>query len=394
MHCQNCGKKLKPNEKFCTVCGYYNDGEEKEEKNEEEIEYNEIVLDDEDDDLESFDFEDDDEEIIPKEEIQAEQEQQTEEEKEEKNEEEKEEDFEEFKIDEIPKEEKKEKHTKYYEYEHLLDSFIGEDANTIKNKTFNLYAFIFSWLYFIYRKMYFTGTVGLLVSIIIFIYFRVLYLPFIILSMIVLGFTFNKIYVSYAKRKISKIVLKDDDLLEKEACEKIGRVNFLIPLLVYSVYLIVIIIIYLGIRINPDYNPKFFKENSNNDASCISLIKKSYNYSKKELNISDIDSAVCKKENDEYTLYLKYTDIIQYYNMKEGTLYYQNDTNDIKSLEEKSINNTITNEEQELLNIKKKIEIEYEEIYKNSKDEEKLIKEKKNKKERLYFDYSKEEITR
>ena len=42
----------------------------------------------------------------------------------------------------------------------------------------------------------------------------------------------------------------------------------------------------------------------------------------------------------------------------------------------------------------KNIEIEYEEIYKNSKDEEKLIKEKKNKKERLYFDYSKEEITR
>ena len=37
----------------------------------------------------------------------------------------------EFKIDDIPtnnKKEKKEK-TKYYEYEYLLDSFIGEDAN-------------------------------------------------------------------------------------------------------------------------------------------------------------------------------------------------------------------------------------------------------------------------
>lgn len=387
MNCQNCGKKLKPNEKFCTVCGYYNSEEKTEDKIEEEVEYNDKELDDEDDDLDSFDFdlENDETEVSESENTND------------FNDEEKEE-FEEFKIDANPtnnKKEKKEK-TKYYEYEYeyLLDSFIGEDANIIKEKTFNIYAFIFNWLYFIYRKMYITGILGLLVSLLIFIYIRILYLPFIILSMISIGFTFNKIYISYAKRMISKIVLKDDDLLEKETCEKKGRVNFIIPLIIYTIYLVIIVVVYLGIRINPDYNQKFFKENSNNDASCISMIKKAYNYSKNTLNITDINSAVCRKNNKDYTIYLKYTDIIQYYNLKEGTLYYQTDTTEIKPLEEKSINNTITNEEQELLNLKKKIEMEYEEIYKSSKNEQKLIKEKKNKTERLNYDYTKEEITR
>ena len=387
MNCQNCGKKLKPNEKFCTVCGYYNSEEKTEDKIEEEIEYNDKELDDEDDDLDSFDFdlENDETEVSESENTND------------FNDEEKEE-FEEFKIDANPtnnKKEKKEK-TKYYEYEYeyLLDSFIGEDANIIKEKTFNIYAFIFNWLYFIYRKMYITGILGLLVSLLIFIYIRILYLPFIILSMISIGFTFNKIYVSYAKRMISKIVLKDDDLLEKETCEKKGRVNFIIPLIIYTIYLVIIVVVYLEIRINPDYNQKFFKENSNNDASCISMIKKAYNYSKSTLNITNINSAVCRKNNKDYTIYLKYTDIIQYYNLKEGTLYYQTDTTEIKPLEEKSINNTITNEEQELLNLKKKIEMEYEEIYKSSKNEQKLIKEKKNKTERLNYDYTKEEITR
>ena len=387
MNCQNCGKKLKPNEKFCTVCGYYNSEEKTEDKIEEEIEYNDKELDDEDDDLDSFDFdlENDETEVSESENTND------------FNDEEKEE-FEEFKIDANPtnnKKEKKEK-TKYYEYEYeyLLDSFIGEDANIIKERTFNIYAFIFNWLYFIYRKMYITGILGLLVSLLIFIYIRILYLPFIILSMISIGFTFNKIYISYAKRMISKIVLKDDDLLEKETCEKKGRVNFIIPLIIYTIYLVIIVVVYLGIRINPDYNQKFFKENSNNDASCISMIKKAYNYSKNTLNITDINSAVCRKNNKDYTIYLKYTDIIQYYNLKEGTLYYQTDTTEIKPLEEKSINNTITNEEQELLNLKKKIEMEYEEIYKSSKNEQKLIKEKKNKTERLNYDYTKEEITR
>ena len=358
MNCQNCGKKLKPNEKFCTVCGYYNSKEETDNKIEEEIEYNDIELDDEDDDLDSFDFDLENDEVDISENDNS---NDIEEEKEEK----KEEEFEEFNIDDIPtnnKKEKKEK-TKYYEYEYLLDSFIGEDANIIKEKTFNIYAFIFNWLYFIYRKMYITGILGLLVSLLIFIYIRIIYLPFIILIMIIIGFTFNKIYVSYAKRMISKIVLKDDDLLEKETCEKKGRVNFIIPLIIYTIYLVIIVVVYLGIRINPDYNQKFFKENSNNDASCISMIKKAYNYSKSTLNVTDINSAVCRKNNKDYTIYLKYTDIIQYYNLKEGILYYQTDTTEIKTLEEKSINNTITNGEQELLNLKKKIEMEYEEIY-------------------------------
>jgi len=42
MHCKNCGKKLREKEKFCTICGYYNDHNE-EDIEKEEVETEEII---------------------------------------------------------------------------------------------------------------------------------------------------------------------------------------------------------------------------------------------------------------------------------------------------------------------------------------------------------------
>ena len=44
MHCQKCGKKLKPGEMFCSICGYYNSEDE---MNEESDNWNDISADDE-----------------------------------------------------------------------------------------------------------------------------------------------------------------------------------------------------------------------------------------------------------------------------------------------------------------------------------------------------------
>ena len=52
----------------------------------------------------------------------------------------------------------------YYENEDLLEAFIGEDYKSIKKIPFNLFAFLLNWGYVLYRKLYITGVIGLIVT--------------------------------------------------------------------------------------------------------------------------------------------------------------------------------------------------------------------------------------
>ena len=60
MKCKKCGKKLRRNEMFCTVCGYYNDFSEKD--NTSDIPSDEDLLDDDwsADEIEEVEIEEDD----------------------------------------------------------------------------------------------------------------------------------------------------------------------------------------------------------------------------------------------------------------------------------------------------------------------------------------------
>ena len=123
---------MRKEERFCESCGYYN-GEK-----------DNSGWDDNYDDHNLFD----DYEV---------------EEKEEGNEE-----FEEFNLKDSSGTKKNEFS---YENEDLLEAFIGEDYKPIKKIPFNIFAFLLNWSYLLYRKLYITGILGLVVTGIIILFF-------------------------------------------------------------------------------------------------------------------------------------------------------------------------------------------------------------------------------
>ena len=141
MKCQKCGKKLRRNEVFCTICGYYNDFSD-----EKKI----VNFDDEDD----FDLTDDD--WSSKEDDKAE----------------------EKELDKILKEKKPKKSDDDEDDYELTDldryvkAYIGEDYNIVRKSLFNIWALIFNWMYFLYRKLYITGIIGLVITYFVVIFLR------------------------------------------------------------------------------------------------------------------------------------------------------------------------------------------------------------------------------
>ena len=417
MRCAKCGKRLKKNEIFCTVCGYYNseldeekideefpeDDESKEEveikpnlKQEEKVEKNDDVFDnlglnnnelthkiksevvDENEKLEKFIKLSENDEENPEKKYSPN-----------------------MSFDMNASGEKENEF--YYENEELLEYFIGEDYKLIKKSPFNIYACILNWMYVLYRKMYLIGILGLILTGFVLIKFPQYFLVYAIIAMIVLGFAFNKLYIFISKIKVDRIVNKsnDEDRFNlKKICEKKGGVNILFALIIYFIFLVLVIIYMYNIHIvQPPKNIKFFKENSENKANCISMAKTAYRNSvNKELQLS-IKEAVCKKkENGEFEFFLKYSkdnnNYYYYYETDKNTFRFKNSTLDIELLEEKKANNTINDYEIEELKEKLELEGMYNSIEKSAKEEDKLIEEEKNESEKKNYIITKEEITR
>ena len=410
MRCAKCGKKLKSNEIFCTVCGYYNSELDKEEIDEdfplddeesEELEITDTKHKKKSDDFLDIDLKD--KKITKK-----------------------------IKSEVVDENEKLEKFIKlseneelddskyspnisfdmnasgekedefYYENEELLEYYIGEDYKLIKKSPFNIYACILNWMYVLYRKMYLFGIIGLIITGFILVEFPKYFIIYAVVTMLLLGFIFNKLYIFSSKNKVNRIVNKsseDDRFNLKKICAKKGGVNILRALIIYGLFLVIVIAYMFRIRIVEPTYTKFYKENSENKANCISMIKTAYKNAidkNKELTIKE---ATCQKQEDgEFKFFLddlkNNNDYYYYYDTSKGFLRYRNDTFDIDLLEEKKANNTITNYEIEILNEKNQIEEIYKSISKKSKEEDKLIEEEKNEEEKKNYIITKEEITR
>ncbi len=363
MKCKNCGKRIKKQELFCPSCGYYNGDAT-------------AVSWDDDQDLLAEEIK---EEMPLKEE------------------------------NENPKEENNEKEENIeeefvYENEDLLEDFIGEDYKSIKKGVFNIWAFLLSWIYFLYRKTYIIGTIGIFITGLVVLFARSLLPVYIIICMIAGGFAFNPLYIMIAKRKIDKMINEDPDndryTLSNQAMEK-GGVSLVSALLIYSVFLIIIFFLMIPFQYNKNHNANFWQENSENQANCISLIKTAYNNLEEEFDLGEISEAACKitkKPDKKYEIYLKTTKedqfIYSYYQTENNYLRYYNNTEKFNELEMKNTNGTITPEEISIYNTIKDIESNYQDIYNQSNKEAKLIEEKKNITERTNYIFSREEIIR
>lgn len=367
MNCKKCGKKLQSKENFCTVCGYYN-------------EINDLSQTDEFNSQLDYDYDD---EIFAKEE--------------------KEKDLEEFStnFDFLEDNNLKEETSRE---EIFLQAYIGEDYNLIKNGIFNIFAALLNWMYLLYRKMYILGILGLVTTGFFIIKLKK-YLPiYIIIVAIVIGLIFNKIYIVLAKRKIKKLEEKyegSDDTTLEEIMEEKGGVNFVPAIIIYFIFIIVIVISMFPNRINKSNNIKFLTENSENKANCTYLVKESYKQLQAEKDSYHISEAACKlikTTTTDYDIYLKDISLnvnnYYYYKVRDSHIDKQIDTTTIKELKEKSINNTITEEEKAKLIEMQNVKNNYQKIYDEAKKEDKLIREEKNTTEKKNYIFSQEEITK
>ena len=384
MKCKKCGKKLKRKETFCTICGYYNGDVNSDQWDEDgedllQLEENmkkktlELDLDEEDEEKSIFEFELDNN-------------------KKEDNSEDKD-------------NYKDSQEINYDETEELLESYIGkEDYKIIKKWPFNIWAFLLNWLYFIYRKLYITGIIGLFISWIMIIRLKKkVIIPFLII-MIIIGFIFNKYYTIIAKMKIEKITTRMDEsdrYTSASICKEKGGVNLMAALGAYTIFIIAIIFSFITIHPNKKENTNFWEENSENKANCNLLIKESYAHFQKENQMGKVTEATCKVIRDKETEYNIYLKIIandkryyKYYKTEDTKLFFKEDTYDLEELEKKKTTTNLTPQEETQLQEKKKLETAYQGIYMESQREDKLIDNNQNRNAKENFLFTQEEIIR
>lgn len=388
MQCKKCGHKLKRNETFCTVCGYYNDEDIDLDENEviesviddyEEEDPKEDDLNLENEDTSDEDYSVDDDEPLGNDEYEP---------------------YDDF----DDKKEKEDTEDYYYTNEDCLEAYIGEDYNIIKKKFFNIYAFLLSWAYVLYRKLYITGILGLLLALLCLLKSKVLLIIYLVVSMVIWGFLFNKYYIFVAKKRIERYIAKSDDTDRYKMvniCAKRGGVSILKALLIYLIFLGGIVYLFTSNKVMKTSTQYFWKENTANKANCLSLVRAAYK-NKEELKMGEALEGACsiqiKKGKKQFDVYLKteYENVMIYtYFTTEGDyIVYKNNTKSMNELMAKKANKTITEEETKLLKEKQIIESTYKEIYDKSIQEDQLIDKKQNKEQKLNYIYSDEEITR
>ena len=374
MKCKKCGKKLRRNELFCTVCGYYNDPnqEEKEEK-----------IDNDDFDLTNEDWGSKEEDKKEEKELDKILKENKKKPKEEKK---KEEDFEEIDED-----------------ERFVKAYIGEDYNIVKNSFFNIWALLFTWIYFLYRKLFITGIIGLVITYIVLVYFNSLLIPYGIAVCLLSGLLFNKYYILIIQSRIKGIHKKyegsDDNTLE-DICGEKGGVNFIYPLIIYFIFLAVVVLSSPSININisKKSNIKFFNENTENKANCNAFLKTAYSNIEETYKDEKVMEATCKivkNPKKEYILYLKTqnTSTINYfyYKVSNDQIEYKGNTEELVEINKKEqLNKEDEERKKDLINVK----TDYSSIYNSSRREDDLISKRQNTSEKLNYVFSRQEVIR
>ena len=397
MVCKNCGNKLKENEKFCTSCGTFNDLDSNEEKILMGKSNNDFSLDDDDFPIKE-EYDDEDFSII---ESQLKKE------------------IKDFKINK--KEEKKIIQSKIKkgieeldltpkqkqfdnELEQYIEPFIGEDYKIIKKSLINVYALLLNWIYVLYRKLYITGIIGLIITFILLLINPKICLIYIGISMILLGLLFNKYYQIVSTIKVKKILKEtneEDSFKIKKICERKGGVNVIFSLVTFAAFILLyLLIIIIGLPKTKKVS-KYIGETSENQANCISITKQSVkDYFKSKTNeiVTEATCRVVDTNPKQFKIILKVStnnSIYYLYYLADGRyLTKQIDTIDMELLKSKKANLTITSYEETKLQEEENAISEYQDIKNKSNEEDKLIEEGKEKGPKKNFIVDKEEIMR
>lgn len=231
----------------------------------------------------------------------------------------------------------------------LLSVYVGKNYDKLVSSSFNIFGFLFTMFYMLYRKMYGYSLIIFIILIteMFFVKSLVIILITYLVLAIIIGFTINKIYISFARRKVNKIKLKNTNLHYgqlRDVCSLNGGTSLRG---VFSIILIGIICIF-GILFavgGPNFNlkenlNKIFNKDKDNDKdksheneeyrgfiSYDSKIK-----IKDEFSISVPDSFI--DESSTYSYYYKYyaeNDIFGSCRLKFGSVLGYSDSNHLIS---------------------------------------------------------------
>lgn len=347
MECKMCGKILSEQERFCTYCGHYYDP-------------NEI-----DEDLQPVELN--------------------------------------SKTGELLNEHNKRIREEYDDKESFktrcLKVYLKKEYENVTTGSFNLYAMIFSWIYFIYKKMYLIGIVGLMIAGILVIYQRVILIVYAIISMILSGIFFNKIYNHVVTKKVDKIISLTNNQQKVLKLIKVASAdNILLTLGIYFVFLVTVILLYLNIDNVMVITDKYYQENNSNKATCISIVKaaKSISSIDSVAFILEAECVVIDQNMGKYEAYLKYDRgeqiVIEKYETRDDKIYFIENTDMLKGYKS-NLNNL---NDSERVQYEKMIQLEekYYAINKSARQEDSLIKNNSNVSAKKNFVLTQEEASR
>ena len=381
MKCPKCGEKLKPQEKICTVCGYVN------ENIENTLELDSFVEEEQEEDNDLFSSEsgfelgqNDNENNDLIEVINTQ---------------------EENNINNNYQKPKKEKKITNFKDDRYIEAYIGEDYKWVMVRPINIYALLLSWVYFLYRKLYIIGIIGLIITGIVYRLYQEYLIIYIVIVMLSSSVLFNPIYKTVVKIRVNKIKKKysdQDEFYIEDICRKKGGVSTIKALIIFFIFLVVMIRTYYSFHINTE-NTKFWEENSMNLANCKSLGKSAYKLYQDSNKTGTFEEAVCNVKTTKpisFDIYMKIRDNNQYkyvlFKNKNNILIAEGMDIDIETLQIKKQQYNLTQEEQEQLDKILEIQNNYKRIFEKSKEEEKLIKNKQNTSERTNYLLTKNDI--
>lgn len=266
-------------------------------------------------------------------------------------------------------------------------AYIGKNYVKISKKKFSFSAFLLNWIYLFYRKRYILGLLQLLVILAIYVmaqYKSFMYIVlgiFILITSILYGIFFNKLYVKIVTKKTKKIKNKQYKLTSLEfieLCQRKGGTNFFITtimIVITALFILIIPVTRLPI-INISTKPKEeISEQEQKEMLCKSYAQSIYtSYQEQNISISFIGCDMSDNQTVIIEVYNDQTSYIAKYKINDQeTLNLMETTMDLEVLRQKQTLGTLTEEETKTLTDQEQLEKEFQEFDTNASENKDLI---------------------
>ncbi len=233
----------------------------------------------------------------------------------------------------------------------LIKTYIGKNAEKLMDNKFSWCSFLFSTMYYLYRKMWLIGVCWLVGSSIITSYLPTYGPSIIFIGNIIMAIQFKKLYLKNVKEKVEKIKSENIGKSREELlsiCRNKGGVAIWPVIVSAVIYLILIIVLIFSVfaLVTLGNWADYFKEgetDSNLDTNSEYVLKYdiSLDFEESAYNTDTYQSYTYSTTADYCTLTIKVND--NYYDYSSGSEYldntvYYSDSDTVSDIEEVSIN--------------------------------------------------------